>query len=188
MDQSAPATAERLIAELDAQGDPPAPPAPNPRARPNYSHDALIDLMLTRPDLTQTQIARSIGYTPAWLSTIMASDSFQAKYAARYAQLVDPVAAETIEARFKAVAIRAGEILMEKLDRPAAAVPDQLALSAFNLASKAAGYGIKPPVINLNVGESLEKLGGNLVALLRTKRAEVIEGESHAITSHAEAT
>lgn len=194
MDQppAGPGLADQLLTQLD-QGHPAAqaddPPPNLPVKRPNYSHDALIDLMITRPDLTQNQIAKMIGYTPCWVSTMQASDAFQARYAERLKTLVDPVARVTIEERFKVMALRSSEILLEKLNQPAALVPDQLALQALAISSKASGYGIKQPLAPIDVAGALDRMGQNLVNLLREKRQEAsIPGDFHDITPHAQAT
>lgn len=72
---------------------------------------------------------------------------------------------------------RSHAILMEKLNRPADKIPDNFALQAFAISSRAAGYGARDnsPKVQVNVVSHLEDLSGNLTALLRRKRAEVEE-------------
>ena len=51
--------------------------------RVKYSHDAMIDLIIASPGIQQNTLAIHFGYTVGWISTIMQSDAFQAKLAAR---------------------------------------------------------------------------------------------------------
>jgi hypothetical protein len=142
-----------------------------------YTHEAMIDLLIARPELSQRQVAEYFGYTEAWVSQIFSSDAFQVRLAERREQLVDPAIRESLRLRFDSMVQRSLEILSEKLARPAADIPDQLALRAFELSTRAAGYGarVEPLKVDVNVNNHLELLSGNLVTLLRRKKAEVIE-------------
>jgi hypothetical protein len=130
--------------------------------------------MIARPELTQGAMAAHFGYTEAWLSQIISSDAFQVRLAERREQLVDPAIRESLRVRFDSMVQRSLEILSEKLAKPANEVPDQLALRAFELSTRAAGYGarVDPPRVQVNVLNHLEGLSENLVTLLRRKRAE----------------
>ncbi len=55
----------------------------------NFRHDAIIDMIIACPHLTKGEIAYELGYTQAWLSTLMKSDAFQMQLAQRRAQLED---------------------------------------------------------------------------------------------------
>lgn len=146
-------------------------------AKLNYSHTALIDMILAHPEYTQDQLAAMFGYSPSWLSRVMCSDAFQAAVGARREQIVDPILRNTVEQNFKAMVMRSQEILMQKLSLPAHQVPDQLALRAFEIASRAAGYGAgAAPKVEVNVNNHLEVLGENLTKLLRRER-DIVEGE-----------
>jgi hypothetical protein len=147
----------------------------------HYTHDAMIDMILSEPSISQDQLAVRFGYSASWISQVICSDAFQAKLAQRRNELVDPVLAQSIDTQFKGLVSRSMEILREKLSKPAATVPDQLVLQALKIASQAAGYGarvIQPPSappVSMHV--HLESLGENLVGLLRRKRSEVIDSE-----------
>lgn len=144
-----------------------------------YTHEALVDMMIARPELMQKDLAAHFGYTEAWLSQIISSDAFQVRLAERREALVDPAIRESLRLRFDGMVRRSLEILSEKLAKPADDVPDQLALRAFELSTRAAGYGATPvgPATQVNVHTHLELLGGNLTALLRRKKAEIIEAD-----------
>jgi hypothetical protein len=191
------ATAEYQLTELldgFLAGEPPPAEEPDPEEavvpepektngiqRVGYTHEALIDLMIARPELLQKDLAAHFGYTEAWLSQIISSDAFQVRLAERREQLVDPAIRESLRLRFDSMVQRSLEILSEKLARPASDVPDQLALRAFELSTRAAGYGarVDPVRVDVNVNNHLELLSSNLVTLLRRKKAEIIdEGET----------
>jgi predicted transcriptional regulator len=148
-----------------------------PIAKVNYSHTAMIDLIIAQPGVSQNEIARYFGYTPAWISQVISSDAFQSALAKRREEIVDPLMRETVETQFKALVSRSLDILQQKLNRPALEIPDNLALRTLEIASRAAGYGAKddsPPQNNtpVEVNIHLEQLGGGLVALLQRKRLE----------------
>jgi hypothetical protein len=138
----------------------------------NYTHKDIIDFLLSRPGISQNSVAAHFGYSASYLSQLMVSDAFQAEFAKRREALVDPVIAANVKLNFEALVLRSQEILMEKLSLPAHQVPDQLALRALDLASRAAGYGAKDstPSITVNVETRLEALGENLERLLDRKR------------------
>jgi len=154
-------------------------PTSQPIQRLAYSHKAMVDLMIARPEISNNDLAAAFGYSPAWVSTVKSSDAFQAYLAERTDELVDPTLRLAIKERFQGMVARSLEILNEKLAAPAAEVSDQLALRAFELSTRAAGYGARiegapsGPPVELHV--HLERLAENLPALLRKKRFEVLD-------------
>lgn len=143
-------------------------------ARVKYTHDAMVDLIIGRPEISQNELAVSFGYSPSWISNIIASDAFQARLAERTAELVDPMLRLTVEERFKGILLRSIEILNEKLNKPAHQIPDNLALRTGELAAKALGYGARAEAIpvKVDVHNHLNVLGENLTTLLRRKKQE----------------
>lgn len=120
------------------------PPAPRQAIQKvRYSHDAMIDMIVANPWISQGELARNFGYTEGWVSQVIASDAFQARLAERKNELVDPHLRATIEERFKGLVVRSIEILMRKLEEPATKISDELAIKALEVASRAAGYGAK---------------------------------------------
>ena len=148
-----------------------------PRVR--WRHEALIDLMIAHPEQDQNDWARTLGYTASWLSTIIASDSFQAALEERKDEIVDPQLKATVQEQLKGVLARSLEILRKKLDGPADQVEAQLALRTIELSSRALGYGARDaqPTAQVHTHLHIESLGDNLVAVLRKKKQEVLEGE-----------
>ena len=114
--------------------------AANTIARVKYSHDAMIDLMIEQPFLSQGEIAATFGYTQAWVSRIVNSDAFQARLAVRKEDLIDPTIVASIEEKMRAVASKSLDVVLEKLTTLQSF--DQ-GLKAFETVSKALGYGAR---------------------------------------------
>lgn len=131
-----------------------------------YSHDAMIDMIVANPWVSQNKLAEVFGYTPAWVSLVMSSNAFKERLAARKAELVDPTIVSSVEERFQAMVTRSLEVLQEKLSAPASVVPDQLALRAVELGAKALGLGGNAPPPPVQVpSDHLDRLAQRLVAL-----------------------
>lgn len=106
----------------------------------NYTHDAMIDLILARPDLSQGAIAKEFGYGQAWISRIFNSDAFQARLAARKTEVIDPSLVMTFEEKLKGLADQSLEIIAKKLEESPTL---DGGLRALELSSKALGYGAR---------------------------------------------
>lgn len=135
---------------------PPPPLSPCPRAIPQtplsgtssaggaikritYTHDAMIDMLIANPALSEGQIALAFGYTRAWISRIFCSDAFQARLAQRKEELVAPVLLATFEERIQDLATRSAEVLMEKLDNPECDA--NVAVKTLDVSAKVLGLG-----------------------------------------------
>lgn len=108
----------------------------------SYTHDAMIDLIIANPNISQGEIAAAFGYTEPWVSIIFNSDAFKERLAERKSELVDPVIRATLEEKFKALADLGTQVVLEKL---AATRDPKLGLRALEITSKALGYGAKAP-------------------------------------------
>lgn len=136
---------DAMIAEMAAQAAAARPPAGARPPKIRYSHQAMADLIIANPGIAQNQLAAIFGYTPAWVSTVVNSDAFQALLASRRSELVDPEIAITLNERFHAMTTQSLKVLQDKLARPADQVSDQLALRAAELGAKALGIGGNAP-------------------------------------------
>lgn len=140
----------------------PAPPARAPTmgkiAKINYSHDAMIDMILANPGVSQNTLAAAFGYSPGWISNVMASDAWQARLAERRKEVVDPILFATLEERVRGLTLRAAEVLQEKLAAPA--VSDTVALRAFELGAKAMGMGgnAAPKIVPIDLSVLADRL------------------------------
>jgi hypothetical protein len=81
-----------------------------------YTHDAIIDMIIATPEITQRELSRQFGFTEAWMSIIINSDAFQERLAERKGVLVDPKITASIEARVDALAKRALDRLMDRVE------------------------------------------------------------------------
>lgn len=116
-------------------------------ARVTYTHDAMIDMILANPMISQNQLAATFGFSVGWVSRVKNSDAFLARLAQRKDQLVDPMLAATIDENLRAVANRSLEVVVEKLSMPL--VDGQFALDAAAMATKALGYGARQNNVSL---------------------------------------
>lgn len=174
------------LTDLDELLSPASRPTPScgPSAAPqaiqkiNYSHDAMIDLLIAHPSISQNALAARFGYSPAWVSQIMSSDAFKARLAARRAELVDPKITQALEAGYDAIIERSQELLLRKLSRDEPS--DNLVLRALELGARARGHGAgAPPAQSGDVHVHLEGLAVNMTDLLaRRRQAALIDAEA----------
>lgn len=155
-------------------------------AKVSYTHDAMIDMLVAEPALSQGTLAARFGYSPAWICHIIASDAFQMRLAERKDALVDPALRASIEERFKALVLRSLQVLEEKLARPDP--PDNLALRAAELGARSLGLGRAEPPAPPPSGDRLVILANRLVVLQDNVRkgassGQTINGEARRIDS-----
>lgn len=110
-----------------------------------YSHDAMIDLIVAEPTVTQKKLAEIFGRTEGWISLVVNSDAFQARLAERRAELVDPEIVASIQERLQAVASASLAKLHERLSDPARVLNDDFLFRTAELSTKALGYGARTP-------------------------------------------
>lgn len=105
-----------------------------------YTHEAMIDLIIDQPSISQNEIAKYFGYSVGWISQIITSDAFQAKLAERRGELIDPMLVRSLEERFKGLATQSLEVVQKRLEATSDA---DLALKALEITTKALGYGAR---------------------------------------------
>ena len=154
--------------------------------RVSYTHDAMIDLVLQNPMLSQNEIAAHFGYTPTWVSIIFNSDAFQSRLAARKEEIVDPLVRAQVEEAIKGLVTRSIEILREKLDSPNTST--DLALEVFKASTRAAGYGARASNTTVNVhGPGLiQVLSGMDSHQAPAEGGRVLTGESQRVEEKAQ--
>lgn len=176
---------DQLLAELaGVPSRPSIAPTMGRLQKVRYTHEAMIDFIIENPCVSQNALAAHFGFTPGWISNILASDSFQAAMASRREEIVDPELKASIEERFRALVIRSHKVLMDKLALPQ--VSDQVALRALELGARALGVGGNAPPVPPPT-DRLIRLAERLVDLQSNVRQGVIyegqlsrEGESAA--------
>jgi len=141
-------------------------------AKVSYTHQDMIDYIISQGRVTNKQLALRYGYSEGWVSNIMASDAWQSMMAARREEITDPLLKTTLEERYRGLAMRSVERLMEKLDAPG--VSDAVVLKAVELGAKAVGAGGNaPPVATSNSTDHLANLANRLIDLQSKVRASV---------------
>ena len=102
-----------------------------------YSHEAMIDLILAEPTVTNRELAEIFGYGENWVGQIRKSDAFEARLQERKSILIDPAITRTIEDRLVQVTTKAIERVQEKLE--AEDVSASYALEALGIATSLRG-------------------------------------------------
>jgi hypothetical protein len=113
----------------------------------SYTHDALIDAIIACPAASQRELAALFGYTEAWISQIIHSDSFQLRLEERRKDTVDPILLQKTEERLEGLMGQAMEVLSEKLQ--ASRNPD-LAARVLDISARARGYGARERGVQVN--------------------------------------
>lgn len=139
MDSSSPTRTSDLPESLQAFLWSPAA-QPQVIAKVNYSHKAMIDEIVRNPHVSQGALAAMFGYTPGWISQVIATDAFQAALHERKEEIIDPVLKATVEERLKGLVLQSIEKLKTKLEGNPS---DDLTLGVMAAATKALGYGAK---------------------------------------------
>lgn len=104
-----------------------------------YTHDAMIDVLIENPALKQYELAQMFSCTKEWISMLMCSDAFQARLAARKADVIDPILVASFKQRMEVLALKSVDVLMQKLDDEE--VPAAVALQSLSIAAKGFGFG-----------------------------------------------
>jgi len=127
-----------------------------------YTHEAMVDLIIQHPEISQNQIASLFGYTPSWISNVMASDAFQERLASRRSEVCDPILRATLEERTRALYLQSLAVLQAKLEMPE--VDAKVALAAAELGAKSLGLGQPQPNTQPS-GDRLTTLAARLMQL-----------------------
>ena len=113
----------------------------------HYTHDAMIDIIIAKPDVDQNTLAEYFGYSVGWISRIFCSDAFQARLASRRGEIVMPGLLSTFEERLKVLATTSLDLVLEKLETrdPITGEGPDIAtvFKALEIGTKALGYGAR---------------------------------------------
>lgn len=105
-----------------------------------YSHEAMIDVIIAEPTITQNELAKRFDRSVPWISRIIGSDAFQAALAKRREEITDPFLIATMEERFNGLARQSLDIIAQKLET---SQNTDLALKALDISAKALGFGAR---------------------------------------------
>lgn len=104
-----------------------------PDLRLKYTHEAMIDLIIAEPTVTNKELAQIFDYSESWISHIRRSDSFEARIAERKALLIDPAIRRSVEDRLAGITVSAIDRIQKVLDGPDASA--SFALDALGVAA-----------------------------------------------------
>ncbi|HNC98909.1 MAG TPA: hypothetical protein PKW90_22435 [Myxococcota bacterium] len=167
-----------LLEELQRAGDAPSgSPERATLGKIRYTHDAMIDLVIANPWISQNEIAERFGYSVPWVSIVFSSDAFKNRLEERRGEVVDPVIRASLKERFEALVTRSLEVLQAKLSKPSEQVSDALALKTLELGAKALNFGAQAPVVQVQPGARLEALAERLMSLNQPRVEKEITGE-----------
>ena len=115
-------------------------------------HELVIDMWVANPNLTQRQIAHSLGRSEYWLSIVVNCDAFQLRLAERKAEIIDPILAATVEDRLRAVVNKSAEKFLDRLASNAP-ISDANLIRAMQVGAMGLGMGpaSKSPAIQQNL-------------------------------------
>jgi hypothetical protein len=142
-------------------------------AKVRYTHEALIDMIVGNPAVSQGELAAHFGYTEGWISQVIASDAFQARLAARRADVVDPLLLRSVKEKLEGLAHRSLDVLQQKLEAPM--VADATVLKAVELSTKALGYGAQMDKVP-QAPAPLERLADNITLIFNQRKENLING------------
>lgn len=108
--------------------------------RTHYSHEAMIDLIVAEPTISQNELAGKFGYSVPWISRVIGSDAFQGALAKRREEITDPFLIATVEERLRGLATQALDVIAEKMQATQSA---DIALKALDISVKALGFGAR---------------------------------------------
>lgn len=112
-----------------------------------YSHEAMAEIIIANPEITQRQIALQFGRTEGWISRVINSDAFRHLMHQKKKLLVDPIIMAQTEERFRAIINRSADLLQDKIET---ANMDGL-LKSVEVSAKVLGYGVaKGPGVQIN--------------------------------------
>ena len=144
-------------------------------AKVSYTHLDMIDFILANPGADLKTLAARYGYTVGWICNVQASDAWKSAFAARRAEVVDPLLVATINERFEGITRLSLERLQQKLEQPQ--VSDNVVLRAVELGAKALGVGGNAPPPPAPQ-DHLAQLANRLIALQSKVREGVtLNGE-----------
>lgn len=134
-----------------------------------YTPDAMVDLMVSHPYYTPQQFSEHFGRKKHWFYSVLASESFQIRLAARKDEIADPALTASLDERFKALTMKSLDVLHNKLDSKE--VGDMLVTKAAEIGVKALGMGqvIAPPPA-ATAPATIDDLAARLTAALEKQR------------------
>lgn len=105
-----------------------------------YTHEAMIDVLLAEPTISQRELANRFDMREAWISRIIGSDAFQAALAKRRDDVANPIIAASIDDKLSGLVNQSLEIIAEKLETSRSL---DTAFKGLEIGVKALGFGAR---------------------------------------------
>lgn len=133
------------------------------------SHEMILNWLMLNPEKTQGVCAKEFGVTEAWLSTVINSDCFQARWTARR-MMMDKRSVELAEAKMRGVVDRG----LERLEEMVETSPDpRFVLDTTDKILGRLGYGPKTGAgLSVNVQANTFMVSKEVLA---AARGEIVE-------------
>lgn len=141
--------------------------------RRRFTHEALAEALVLDPMLSGKALSHMFGMSETWISIVRNSDAFRATLERRKGELIDPTLIATLDDRYRAMASRSVEILLEKMQAPASTISDDLALRAATLG--ATMFKAVAPIPQAAPESSIDKLADRLIALQQNMRGTTLQ-------------
>ena len=136
-----PQSATSTLLQVPAAASPLSLAALTPVGRACYTPGTMVQLMLERPDYSHAMLCAHFERPASWMAAVLASESFQQALDPYRHLIVDPTLTATLQERYKALAIRTSNVMMQKMDDDK--VTDFMVLKSGEIAMKALGMGTK---------------------------------------------
>jgi hypothetical protein len=134
------------------------------------AHDAMIDMILANPRITNEELAAQFDMTHTWVATLRHTSLFKRRMEDRREAVIDPLLIASIEEKIRAVTDMAVEHLLEKLTAKTGDLSDQFVLRAAEFGSKAMGLGSGEKPEPEMQADHLQDLAKRLIGLQATHR------------------
>lgn len=150
----------------------------------NYSHAAMVQLIIQHPELNHAQLAANFGRTAGWFASILASSSFQEALAPYKHAIADPSITATMDERLQGLAIRSLIVIQSKMDSKG--VADAVVLEAAKIGIKGLGLGNAVQEKQVVTAGNVDTLAERLVAALEKQRGNVKTKMPETVVQEAE--
>lgn len=105
----------------------------NTLVRIGYNHEMMIDAILLNPKIGRQELAEQFGVSRNWLTRILSSDAFKARFHERRKEVMDPRLKAAVTGRAHAMAIQSIDKVQKSMDASDSA---EVALQALGLSGK----------------------------------------------------
>lgn len=146
-----------------------------------YTPQRMVQLIVDNPEWSLAQLAKHFHRPANWMYLVLATDEFQAALQRRRNEIGNPHITATIEERFRAVALRSSEVLLEEIGKPK--VDPTILSKAADVSVKALGLGNPKNVEQPREpgSSSTDRLAKKLLSMMdereRKQTVDVIDAE-----------